>query len=130
MKPYSVSRRLAESIVDCESFAKLTWKFMYPAPAGATRSISDDFDVSMIWVKLFASSKGFPPVSLASSKHSEEASWPKSGFGGLANARFAALASGNVWLRAFAKVFSHSLRKVAKGFSEVINRFSSIVRIV
>lgn len=71
---------------------------------------------------------GFFWTFLASSKHSEEANWPKSGFAGFSSARSVIWISGRTFFSAEANVLSHSFRKVANGFSETFTSglFSAI----
>lgn len=88
MKPYSVSSFVAASKVRAENLGKLTRKFMYPPPADDTFSVRWNFDLSVALASCSAKSIGFSPTFLASSKHKEEASCPKSGFGGFSRARF------------------------------------------
>jgi hypothetical protein len=70
---------------------------------------------------------GFSPTVLASSKHNEEANCPNSAVGGFSNAKLAIWMLGNSFLRARSKIFSHSERNSAKGFSETIAAFLCLV---
>jgi len=72
-------------------------------------------------------SMGFWLSVFASSKHSEEASCPNSGFGGLLSERVSTLISGRVFFRAFANVVSHSFRNSLKGFLEIMRVFSQFL---
>ena len=128
-KPYSVSKCLAESMVKAENFAKSTWKFTYP-PTAVTWSIKENFDLSRVSTKRLASARGFSPSCLASSKHSEEASCPNSGLGGFCNDKCGICFFGKSFLRASAKLFSHSRRNSARGFWESINAFLHLLRVI
>ncbi len=124
-KPYSVSSLSADSRVDAASFEKFAWKFMYPAPAASTWSMRLVFGFPIALITSFTSSRGFLCSCFANSKHIEEASWPYSGFDGFSKAKLAVEASGRVFFKAFAKIFSHSWRNSANGFADTIAFFAS-----
>ena len=92
-----------------------------------TFSIRENFCLPTAFTRCAARSLGFWLSFFASSKHSEEASCPNSGFGGLLNDRISTLISGRVFFRAFANVVSHSFRNSLKGFSEIICVFSQFL---
>ena len=89
-----------------------------------TLSIREKSCLSTAFTRRAAKSLGFCLSFFASSKHSEEASCPNSGFGGLFSDRFSTLISGRAFFRARANVVSHSFRNSLKGFSEIMRFFS------
>ena len=81
----------------------------------------------MALTRCAAKSPGFWLSFFASSKHSDEASWPNSGFGGLLSDRFSIFISGKIFFRAEARVVSHSFWNSAKGFLEVMLVFLAVL---
>lgn len=82
----------------------------------------------MLFTRFCARTSGFCCTFLASSKHNEEASCPKSGLAGFSRAKLVTCISGRTFFNEEANAFSHSLRKIAKGFSAIftLNRISVV----
>lgn len=81
--------------------------------------MSEYFDLLAALTMREAKAFGLLTSFFDSSKHNDEASCPNSMFGGLLNVQFSILISGNVLLKAEARVDLHSFLNSAKGFLEV-----------
>src|SRR3989304_10547244 len=118
--PYSEPSCLTDCNVKLENLAESTWKFTYP-PAEDTFSTRENTRLLRALTRCSVKTVGFWLSFFASSKDSDEANCPNSGFGGLLKANASTLISGRVFFNAKAKPASHSLRNSAKGFPEIVN---------